>query len=270
MSFDLFLSEPYFQRVLATALVVAVTASVLGVFLVLRNLSLFGDGIAHISFAGVALGFVLGILPTGMALLFSLLGALAIQELRRRGITKGDTAIGIIFTGSLAFGVLLLSLGPGTGLDLESYLFGNLLLVGAADFYVVCATAAAVLAALALLYRPFFALTFDAQAAEVQGLPVRGLETVFTLLTAAAIVIAARIVGVLLVSSLLVVPAATALQWARGFRQALLLAVGLALTAVVVGLLASAELAVPSGAAIAVASTLLFAVGTLAHRAVRS
>ncbi|MEA3144556.1 MAG: zinc transport system permease protein [Thermoplasmata archaeon] len=269
MSFDLFLTQPYFQRILATALLVAVTAAVLGVFLVLRNLSLFGDGIAHISFAGVALGFVLGILPVGMALLSSLLGALAIQELRRRGITKGDTAIGIIFTGSLAFGVLLLSFGTGTNLNLESYLFGNLLLVGATDFYVVAATAAVVLLALLLLYRPFFSLTFDAQAAEVQGLPVRALETVFTLLTAAAIVIAARIVGVLLVSSLLVVPAATALQWARGFRQALALAVVLALASVLLGLFLSAEIAVPSGAAIAVVSTALFAGGTLLQRVVR-
>lgn len=269
MSFDLFLSEPYFQRILATALLVAVTAAVLGVFLVLRNLSLFGDGIAHIGFAGVALGFVLGLFPTGMALAASLLGALAIQELRRRGVTKGDTAIGVIFTGSLALGVLLLSVGTGPRVDLESYLFGNLLLVGASDFYAVAATAAAVLAALALLYRPFFALTFDAQAAEVQGLPVRALETVFTLLTAAAIVIASRVVGVLLVSSLLVVPAATALQWARGFRQALALSVAVALASVLLGLLASAELAVASGAAIAAASTGFFALGTLSRRLVR-
>jgi zinc transport system permease protein len=198
------------------------------------------------------------------------LGALAIQEMRRRGIARGDTAIGIIFTGSLAAGILLLSVGAGPVIDLESYLFGNILLVGEQDFLLVAATAAVVLAALGLLFRPFFVLTFDAQAADVQGLPVRLLESLFTLLTAGAIVVAARIVGVLLVSSLLVVPAATALQWARGFRQAIVLAVLVAVGSVLAGLALSAELALATGATIAAVSTAAFVLSLGLRRVLRA
>jgi zinc transport system permease protein len=260
MTAEIFLTEPYFQRVLLTALLVAVVAAVLGVYLVLRGMSLFGDGIAHISFAGVALGFLVGVLPLALALAFSVLGALAIQELRRRNITKGDTAIGIIFTGSLAFGIVLLSVGTGSGVNLESYLFGNILLVTEQDFWLVGLIALVVLSLTFAARRPLLALTFDAQSAEVQGLPVRRLETLFTIATAISIVIAARIVGVLLVSSLLVVPAAASLQWARSFRQATLLSVAIALVSVVVGIAVSAEFALATGASIAVVSTTLFAV----------
>ncbi|MEA3190589.1 MAG: zinc transport system permease protein [Thermoplasmata archaeon] len=266
MTFELFLQDPYFQRILLTALVVAATAAALGIHLVLRGLSLFGDGVAHISFAGVALGFALGVLPLASAMVLSCVGALAIQELRRRQLTKGDTAIGVIFTASLALGVVLLSLGAGPGVSLDSYLFGNLLLVGEQDFWIVVAVAVVVLATLALLHRALFALTFDAQGAEVQGLPARGLETVLTLLTAAAIVVASRVVGVLLVSSLLVVPAAAALQWARGFRQAMAIAMALAVAVTVLGLAVSAEFALPSGATIALVSSASFVVALATRR----
>jgi zinc transport system permease protein len=257
MGFELFLSDPYFERVFLTALVVAAVGGVLGVFLVLRNLSLLGDGIAHIAFAGIAIAFAAGFLPLPTSIVWASLGALTIQELRRRGIVKGDTAIGIIFTTSLALGYMLIYKGS-VRVDVESFLFGNLLFATTSDLNLALGTALIVAVFLALLWRPLFALTFDLESAEVLGLPIRTLESVFTVLVAASIVVAARVVGVLLVSSLVVVPAATSLQFARGFRGALLLAPLIALATVTVGMFVSATWVFPAGTSIALVSGALF------------
>lgn len=259
--------DPYFQRVVLTALLVAGVAAVLGVFLVLRGLSLFGDGIAHVSFAGVALALATGWMPLGTTLAVACGGAVLIQELRRRGIVRGDAAIGIVFTTALAVGFLIAT-HARTFVDLESYLFGSIYLSGdRASLMLIVGTALAVLVALLPLWRPFFAITFNQEAAEVQGLPVRTLDTLFTLLTAAAVVVAARVVGVLLISSLVIVPAATALQFARGFRAVLVWSPLVALAAVLLGFLVSTELDWTGGASITVASTALFLVGVLVSKA---
>jgi len=269
MGFDVFLTDPYFRRVLLTALVVAAVAGALGVFLVLRQLSLLGDGIAHVAFGGIAIAFFANLAPLPASLVFASAGALVIQELRRRGLVKGDAAIGIIFTGSLALGYMLIAKGR-VRVDVESYLFGNLLFTTSADLTLALVTAGVVALVLLALWRPLFAVTFDAEAAEVSGLPLVALETVFTLLSAASIVIAARVVGVLLVSALVVVPAATALQFARGFRAALVLSPLIALGTVVLGTVVSATWVFPAGASIAIVSGGVFLVASLVARALRA
>lgn len=261
---DLFLDYPFVQRALVAALVVAVLGSLLGVYVVLRGLSLLGDGLAHISFAGVALGLVLGLYPLAFALGFAVVGALAIQWLRSSGAVRGDTAIGILFTAGLAFGVILISKSRGFGLDLTSYLFGNILAVTTGDLLLVGGIAAGLLVAFALFRKEFFYLTFSEEAARLSGLPVGALNVLFTTLTAATIVVAARVVGILLVSALLVVPAAASLQFAKSFRVALALSVAAGVLSVLAGMLASVWWGLATGASIALASTVVFGLALLA------
>lgn len=266
MTWELFLTEPYFQRVLLTALIVAATAAVMGVFLVQRGMALFGDGVAHMAFAGIAIGFVVGWLPLGTAMLLASLGALGVQEVQRRGWARSDAALGIVYTASLALGVVLISRGGGVPPDIESYLFGSLLLAGQAELQLAIGTALVVLAALTLLWRPFLLLSFGEERAQVQGLPARGLNTLFTLLSAVVVVASVRVVGVLLISGLLIIPAATASRLARSTRQAAVLSVLVAATSVVVGLAVSATFSLASGATITLVAATLFVASTLVKR----
>lgn len=265
MSFDLFLTEPYFQRVLATALVVAATAAVVGVFLVQRGMALFGDGVAHMSFAGIAVGFITGWLPLGMALVAAIAGALMVQEIHRRGWARSDAALGIVYTTALALGVVVVSSQGAVPPDIESYLFGSLILAGAQDFTIALVVATLVGVTVLALWKPFLLLCFGEEAASVQGLPARALNTLFTVLTALTVVATVRVVGVLLVSALLIIPASAANRMARSMRQAVAIAVVFAMVAVVAGLAISAELSLASGATIALVAAAMF-VGTGALR----
>ena len=250
---EAFVQYAFLRDALLAGLVVALVCGVLGVFLVLRGMSLLGDGLAHLSFAGIAVGLVAGVFPLGVAFVVSILGAVVIHVMRERQVVKGDTAIGIIFTGGLATGVLVISLGRGFG-GVESYLFGSIIAVGRFDLVVTVGLAAGLLALVALFYREFVYMTFSEEAAKVSGLPVRFLNLLFTSLTAATIVMAARVTGVLLVSALVIVPAATALQLRRGFRTTLLASATYGVLSVLVGLSLSVAYDTAPGATIAMTS----------------
>ena len=258
---DYFLTYEFARWQLLAALVVALLCAVLGVYVVLRGMSMLGDGLAHLSFAGVALGLALGHYP--LALVFAVAGALLIQLLRAREVVRGDTAIGILFTAGLALGVLVVSRAGGTGVNAQAYLFGNLASVLPQDAWLVSGVGLALVVAFALLHKELLAITFNEEAARLSGIPVGVLNVVFTTLTAASIVVAARVVGVLLVSALLVVPAATSLQMARSFRGAIALSVAFGLASVLAGVYASTAYGASTGASIALAATALFAVVVL-------
>lgn len=228
---------------------------------------MLGDGLAHISFAGVALGLVLGFYPLAIALIAAVLGALAIHALRAKEVVRGDTAIGILFTAGLATGIVLVSRSRGLGIDLSSYLFGNLLAVTSSDVVAVGAIALVLLGALVVLHKELFYTTFSEESARLSGLPVGLLNVLFTIATAASIVVAARIVGVLLVSALLIVPAATALQFGRSFRATLAISVAAGLASVVAGIWIAAEYGLATGATVALAATALFAIVVIGKRA---
>lgn len=265
MTLELFLTEPYFQRVLATALIVAATAAVLGVFLVQRGMALFGDGVAHMSFAGIAIAFVAGALPLAGAAVVAVLGALAVQELQRRGLARSDAALGLVYTASLAVGILLVSRTGAVPPDIESYLFGNLLLAGRGEFLLAAAVSAAVALVVGILWRPLLLLSWGEEEARVQGLPARALNTLFTVLVALTVVAAVRIVGVLLVSGLIIIPAAAANRLARSTRQAVGIAVSIAVVAVLAGLGLSASFSLASGATITLVAAALFVVAAVAR-----
>jgi zinc transport system permease protein len=258
----------YLQHAILGGLLVSAVCAILGVFVVLRGLSLLGDGLAHVSFGGVALGLTLGLYPLPVALAFSIAGALVIHTLRERRIVRGDTAIGILFTAGLAFGILLVTRGGFSG-NINSYLFGTILAIQGTDLQVVVAVGAGLLLLLGLFQKEFFYMTYGEEAATVSGLPVRFLNILFMSLTAAAIVVASRMVGVLLVSALLVVPAAASLQLARGFRNAVTLSAVLGVLAVLAGFWVAIANGTAVGASIALSSCAIFVVAAMAKPMLR-
>ncbi|MDQ7820491.1 MAG: metal ABC transporter permease [Armatimonadota bacterium] len=254
------LQYDFMRRALLAGLMIGTVGPIIGVFLVLRRLSLIADTLAHVALAGVALGLVTGAPPGAAALAVSVVGAVGVERLRASGRLYGEAALALYLSGGLAVAVVLLGLGRGLTVDLFAYLFGSITAVQPADLWAILVLGILVLGAVAGLYKDLFAVTFDEESARVQGVPVDALNLLLTVLVAVTVVVAMRVVGVLLTSALVVIPAVTALRLARAFRAALLLAVAVALAAVVGGMAAAFYLDLPAGGAIVLAALALFAV----------
>lgn len=244
-----FLQYGFMQRAFVAGILIAVLCAVIGVFLVLRRMSLLGDGLAHISFGGIAAGMFFNVYPMLSALAFSVLAALGIQKLKRMRV-YGDAAIAILFSFGLAIGVVMVSLSRGFSTDLFSYLFGSILAVSEFDILLILGVGVATLASLWFFYKELFFITFDEESARAAGLPVERLNTMLIVLTAVAVVLSMRIVGILLVSSFLVIPASIALLLRRSFRQTLAVSVIVSVISVVIGLVLAYYLDLAAGGAI--------------------
>lgn len=247
------------QRALVAGGLVAVAAAIMGTFVVLRGMSLLGDSLAHASFGGIALGLLVGIAPFYFALLVAVLAGLAIHVMEHRGIARGDTAIGLIFAGGLGIGVILATVAGGFDEALLEAFFGNVGDLTWSDVALLATLVAVLLLLIGGLFKELVYLTFDQETAEAAGLPVHGLNLLFVVLAAVAVVSVIRVVGVLLASALLVVPAAASQQLGRSFRGTLFLSVLLALLSVGAGVLAAFALGWPPGGAVVVVSLGLFA-----------
>ena len=252
------LTYDFMQRAFAAGIIVAIICALIGVFLVLRRMSLIGDGLAHITFGGVALGLYFGINPLLSALASSLASGFAIQALKNRAKLYGETAIAILFSAGLAVGVILISLRNGFSVDILSFLFGSILAVSNTDLLIIGALGLLVPCCVLLFYKEFVAITFDEETAKVSGVPVQFLNTLFIVLTAITVVSSLRIMGVLLVSSFLVLPCATSMQLAKSFKRLLLLSVVVAITSVIIGLFTSYTFNIAPGGSIVFISIILF------------
>lgn len=259
--FPYFFTMEMFQRALLAAMAVTIVSGFLGSFLLIRNLSLIGDGLAHVSFGGVAVGIVLGSAsPLWYALLFSTISSILIYEMQSREILTGDASIAIFLTGMLAFGLVLLRIsGGGITLDVEGYLFGNLLLIDSADLDLIITISLISFFTLILIHSALLATTIDPLAAKIQGLPVRGIGQIFSVVTAMVVVSMVQVVGTLLVTALLVTPAATAQLIGRSFRSCLVLTQIFGFSSVILGLYLSAEMDTGTGSMIALVSATIFA-----------
>ena len=259
--FPYFFTMEMFQRALVAAVLVTLVAGVLGSFLLVRNLALIGDGLAHVSFGGVAVGVVLGASsPLWYALVFSVVSAILIHELQTRELLTGDASIAIFLTGMLALGLVVLRVfGGGITSDIEGYLFGSLLLIDENSLDLIATITIVSLISLMLLYSGLLSTTIDPLAARVQGLPVRAIGLVFSIITAAVVVSMVQVIGALLVTALLVTPAATGGLIGRSFRSCLIWAQIFGLSSVFLGLYLSAEYDSGSGAMIALVAASIFA-----------
>lgn len=262
--FPSFFTMEMFQRSMIAAIMVTVLSGLIGSFLLVRNLALIGDGLAHVSFGSIAIGITLGYAsPLWFALIFSILSAIIIYELQEREILSGDASIAIFLTGMLALGLVVLRIwGEGITSDIEGYLFGSLLLVDNASLTTITIIFVLSIIAISLMYRGLLAISLDSISARVQGLPVRGIGLAFSVVVAAAVVSMTQIIGTLLVTALLVTPAATAQQVAKSFKASIIWTQFFGLITLFLGLYLSAEQGTGSGPMIALVAAIIFALVT--------
>jgi zinc transport system permease protein len=253
-----YLQYGFIQRALLCGAFIALLCSTLGVILVLRRFSLIGDGLAHVTFGSVALGLLFRIYPLYISIPVVMLSSLGILKLTQRARLYGDAAIGIVSSFGIAGGVILASVAGGFNVDLFSYLFGNILAIGPEELYISIALSVVVLAVIFLYFNEIFSMTFDEELARVSGIRTDRLNTTLALLTAITVVLTMSVVGIMLVSALLILPAVTALQLARGFRGAMLIAACVSFIAVTGGIFISLILNLPTGATIVMTGILIF------------
>ncbi len=252
------LSYTFMQRALVAGAVIGVLCAIMGVYVVLRGLSFIGAGIAHASFGGVAIGFFTGVNPVWTAVIFCLGIGWAIGLVSRKGRVKEDTAVGIFFASTMALGILLIGLMKGYNQDLFGYLFGSILAVTRQDVWIILTVGLGILAVVALFFKELLFVTFDPEMAEVGGVPAEKLYFLLLSLIALTVVISIKVVGIVLVSALLITPAAAAHQWSESFRSMMALGIFFALVSTVGGLFLSYWLDTASGATIVLLSTLIF------------
>ena len=249
-----------FENALVAALIVTVLACILGSYLMIRNLSLLGDGLAHVSFGGICIGIVIGYTsPLIYALAFSTVSAVLIFTMQRKEILAGDASIAIFSTGMLGFGLVVLKIwGDGITVDVEGYLYGDLLLLDDQnlDFILIISTLS--ILSIWLIRNALLATIIDPIAAQVQGIPEREIGLFFSIITAAVIVSMVKIVGVLLVTALLITPAATAKQVGNSFKSCMFWAQIFGFISVISGLYISAETGAGSGSTIALVAAVIF------------
>lgn len=231
----------------AVGAIVGVLAPTVGFFLVQRRMSLVGDGIGHVAFAGVALGVLLDVSPVLTALVAAVVGAVGIEWLRSRRGAAGDQALALVFYTGIAAGVVLISIAGSLNVDLFSYLFGSILTVTRTDLALMAVFGTTSLVVIALFYRALSAVVLDEEGARVAGLPIGALNVLVAALAALTIALSMQVVGILLIAALMVLPVTAATRIAWSMRSTLLLSAAIGLGSALVGLTASYYGDIPPG-----------------------
>jgi zinc transport system permease protein len=256
----------FMQRALVASVAVGAFAPAIGVFLVQKRLSLIGDGIGHVAFAGVGAGVLAGWAPLWTALVFAVGGSLGIEWFRARHRTSGDVALAILFYSGIALGVVLLSLGDGLSADVLAYLFGQPLTVRPDEVVAIVALGAAILLLVLVLRRVMFTVVTDDDWSRVAGLPVGGVNALLAVLTAVAVVAAMQIVGILLVAALMVLPVASAQMLARSFRATLVWSMLVGVTVAIAGLVVSRVWGLAPGGTVVLLAAAVFVLAAVTTR----
>jgi len=258
------LDAEFMRLALAAGAIVGVLAPAVGFFLVQRQLSLIGDGIGHLAFAGVGAGYLLGISPVATALVVAVGGAVGIERLRSLGSTAGDQALALFFYGGIAAGVVMLSAAGDLNANLFSFLFGSILTVSVGDVLLVAALGLGGLAAIVVLYRGLVAVAVDEEAARVSGVPVGAINVCLVALAGVTVAISMRVVGILLIAALMVLPVMAASRLAWSLKAALLLSMAIGLGVAIGGLVAAYYLDLAAGGAIVIFAVAVYLVTLLA------
>ncbi len=249
------LEHEFMRLAFGAGAVVGVLAPAVGFFLVQRRMSLIGDGVGHVAFAGVAFGYLIGVAPVATALVASVGGAIAVEWLRANKRTAGDQALALLFYTGIAAGVVIVSAAGALNANLFSFLFGSILTVTRGDLVLVAVLGGAGLVLIGLLFRAFVAVALDEEGARVAGLPVGTLNVALAGLAGVTIALSMRIVGILLIAALMVLPVTAAGRLAHSVASTFAYSMAIGLGSVFVGLTVSyyADLA-PGGAVVLVAA----------------
>ena len=257
--FDL-LQYGFIQRAILTGIFVGTACAVLGVFLALRRYALVGHGLAHVAFGGVAIGLLLGGKPFWAVLVVTLFASIGILKLQERAKVHADVAIGIVSAVGMAAGVVIAGVAGGFNVDLMSYLFGSILTIGKEEFWASVVISVLVVFFIVYFYHDLFAMTFDEESAVVMGINVGRYNYFFAGTAAFVVVVGMKVVGLLLVSALIILPAVTSLQVSKTFRGSIILAAVFVIISVISGIFVSYYFDLPSGGTIVLINFLLFLV----------
>lgn len=259
-------SYGFMTRAIIVGMMIGLASSFLGTFLVLKKFSMIGDGLAHVSFAAVAISLFFDQEPLLVLLPLVSLAAIVILRITETSHIQGDAAIGLLASFSIAFGTILASINGGFTVDLYSYLFGSILLLTQVDLWISILLAIVVLVVVNIWYQSFFMITHDETFARVQGVDTKKMNYILAILTAITIIVGIRALGVMLVSSLIIFPTVTSLQFQKGFRTTIILSAAISVFLVVVGLFTSFFFDFPSGSTIVLLNGFVFMIVYLWRR----
>ena len=268
ITLDLFslLQAGFVQRAFIISIIIAILSSVLSIFIVLKKISLIGDGLSHTAFGGIALGYYLNFIPLWVAGVTVVLGSLGITKAIRSTRISSDAAVAVFLQLGLAGGIVLISVARGFGVSLESLLFGSVLLVDFNQIIIATAVAAITLGIMFLFFKEIVYVTFDETQARAAGIRTWFFDYLISVLSGIVVIVAIPIVGILLISSLLVLPALTSTQIAKSFRQTVILSPIIGLLTVTVGLLLSLILNSAPGGTIVLTGILILAIAFVAKK----
>ena len=238
MSFEI-LTFSFMHRALISGIAIAILCSVVGLFLVLRRYSLFGDAIAHSSFGGIALGLLAGVYPLWTAYGVSIDSALIITRIKDKYNISGDASIAVLLSSGIAVGLVIIGFSGGFTIDIFSFLFGSILLVSVDDTILILSLTGIILIVILLLYRPLLYSTFNEEQAKVSGIPVEKINYLIVFIAGITVVTSVQLVGVLLISALFVIPNVTAIMYGKGFKQTAIISISFSVFSVVAGILVS-------------------------------
>ncbi|MGB9682559.1 MAG: metal ABC transporter permease [bacterium] len=256
----------FMQYAFISGVIIGILCPLIGIFLVLRNLSLIADGIAHLSFGGLALGIVLGLNPSLALLISSIIGGLGIDYVSRKTRLYGDTATAIFLSTGLALGIVIISFFKGMNININSYLFGSILALTRGDLVLTIIIGILGILSMYLMYNVLFYISFDEESAKASGLPAERVNILFILTSAITIAISIRISGILLVSALTVLPVATAIEVSNSFKMTTIFSMLIGVFSIFIGLLFSYYFNVASGGVIILVNVFIFVLSLLVKR----
>lgn len=259
-------SYPFMLRALIVGILISLCAALLGVSLVLKRYSMIGDGLSHVGFGALAVATALNAAPLAVTIPVVMAAAFLLLRIRESSRIKGDAAIALISASSLAVGVMVVSLTTGMNVDIVNYMFGSILAMSRSDVWLSVGLSLAVLTLFVLFYSKIFAVTFDETFARATGVRANLYNTMVALLTAVTIVIGMRLMGALLISSLIIFPPLTAMRVFKSFRTVTVCAAVQAVICFVIGILISYFYSTPAGASIVLVNLIAFAVFSAAGK----
>lgn len=254
-----FLSHPFIVRAIICGALICLCAALLGVTLVLKRFSMIGDGLSHVGFGALSLALALNAAPLLVAAPIVAISAFLLLKISESSRIKGDAAIALISTSALAFGVIITSLSGGTNADISSLMFGSILAMSQADVYISACLAVVVITVFVLFYNKLFAVTFDESFTKAAGVNVGAFKSLIAFLTAITVVIGMRIMGTLLISSIIIFPALTSMRVFKHFRSVVISSAIVSVVCFTLGIFLSFVFELPAGAAVVAANLLAFA-----------
>ena len=256
-------SYPFLVRAMVVGLLVSLCCAMLGVSLVLKRYSMIGDGLSNVGFGALAVASVLNVAPLSFAIPVVVAAAFFLLRMNENSLIKGDAAIALVSTGSLSIGVLVMSLATGMNLDVCNYMFGSILAMTQSDVYLSMVLSALVLLLFILFYHKMFAITFDETFAKATGIRVGFYKMLLAVLTALTITLGMRLMGTLLISSLIVFPALTAMRLCRSFKWVMIHSIFISFICFFLGLVMSYLAATPPGASVVAMNIVMFFIYSL-------